>query len=203
MQHKGKRIFNRNKSGGFMRTKTTTIFKWIPLGIIVLLFAGCGLIPIPRTRILSESIHTIEVIDHETQERIHHAQILCFYTRFENWANSFPPYARHEFITSTDHLLSSTKQPDGTFVMKPKRVTAYIKPVGITPFGSTIFDDYMLTISSQAEGYIPLSITYYPGNTPFGERLWENGSHTHLTQEGHFQIYLLSERSFLKQSTPP
>ncbi len=169
----------------------------ILLGVFCLLGSGCGLISIPRTRVLPEPVRVIELLDVETEAKVQHAETGCFITPYENWANSFPPYAWHDVIRPGDDDIVLSLVPDagGRFSVETIRKTAYVKPYGITPLGFVIFEDYYVTITARAEGYMPFLFRYYPVNMPVGEHRWDNGSKTVLTETGVLQLHLVPTSS--------
>ncbi len=154
--------------------------------------SGCGLIPIPRSRLLPGAVASVEIGDAETGEPIPEAQVTCSYDKFVNWMHRFPVAVSNESPAPAEHVLPVSLQADGRYHIEKKRVTAFIRPVGLTPLGTTLFEDYQVYISANAPTYPPFLIVYcpYEGGEPFGKTHWGNGSVTDLTADQTLRIYL-------------
>jgi hypothetical protein len=87
--------------------------------------------------------------------------------RFKNWIRSFPPHYVNIYTppAETSIVVQLEQGATGHFMPERRRVWRYVRPWGIGPLGTTIHEDYAVTISVRAEGYIPLTATYWPGGS--------------------------------------
>ncbi|MEI7732014.1 MAG: hypothetical protein WCO56_20740 [Verrucomicrobiota bacterium] len=134
----------------------------IPALILLLFTGGCALIPIPVWRTLPD-YQSVQVIDDATHEVLTNAQISIRYYRNTNWILDFPVRMENKIVEyHHPNEITVSRLENGTFKVTMITKTAYIKPWGIGPLGTCIYDDYCVIISAFAEGYDTVSVTYYP-----------------------------------------
>ncbi len=126
--------------------------------------SGCAIVPFPVSRTLPDPICRIQVIEQGTVQPIAKAEVVVHAERFKNWMRSFPPHCTAEFTPAgeTSVVVSLHQLADGCFTPEPRKVRRYVRPWGIGPLGTTIHEDYVLTVSARAEGYTAVTATYSP-----------------------------------------
>ena len=135
--------------------------------------SGCALVPIPFSRTLPDPIRQIDVVQVDTGQPISNAVVVMRADRFKNWIRSFPPHYANIYTppAETSIVVRLEQEETGHFMPERRRVWRYVRPWGIGPLGTTIHEDYAVTISVRADGYIPVTATYWPGgrlNPEFG-----------------------------------
>lgn len=129
--------------------------------------SGCALVPFPVSRTLPNPIRQVEVVQQGTYQPIANAEVVIHAERFKNWIRSFPPQLVGDFTppAETGVVIPVQQAAPGRFTPERRRVWRYVRPWGIGPLGTTIHEDYALSVSARAEGYMPLTVTYSPAGS--------------------------------------
>jgi hypothetical protein len=130
--------------------------------------AGCGLVPIPVSRTLPDPIREIAVTRQGTGESVTNAEVVLFAVRFEkSWMRSWPPrYAVTFTSPGTNAVVIPLHQASpGLYRPERRRVTRQVRFWGIGPLGTTLHEDYALTLSVRADGCLPVTATYAPAGS--------------------------------------
>jgi len=173
------------------------------LGLLLCL-GGCGLIPIPYSRSLPGEVQDFRVVDISTGKDILDASVSVEITRFENWVVNFPPVfsnTENEFSFSEPiETLKVNRLPDHSFQIQPVKRTAFAKPWGIGPLGTTIHSDFGTTITVVAPGFNRVILSYYPETNLRHQDTWvaEDGSQLRYSPE---EIYIFELTQASRQST--
>jgi hypothetical protein len=126
--------------------------------------SGCALVPFPVSRTLPDPIRQVEVVQEGTAQPIADAEVVMHAERFKNWMRSFPPHYSADFTPAaeTSIVVPLQRVTAGCFTPEPQRVRRYVRPWGLGPLGTTVHEDYTVTISVRAEGYTPVTAKYSP-----------------------------------------
>ena len=75
---------------------------------------------------------------------------------------------------------------DGMFTICRKSTIAYIRPWGIGPLGTCLYEDYSLSIGASAKGYDAVCVNYWPPYYTKSKRYnsYELGPDTRLPEPG-------------------
>lgn len=111
------------------------------------------------------------------------------YASFENWSKSFPPRGVADCSGYTG-IIQLSGDGEGSFGVESTRKTAYVKPWGIGPLGTCIYEDYAVCVEATASGYHPLKFVYYPGALPTDELIAEDGSSSALLENKTLSVRL-------------
>jgi hypothetical protein len=127
--------------------------------------SGCGLVPFPVSRTLPDPIRRVEVLQEGTRQPVTNAEVVIHAERFKNWMRSFPPHYSADFTpaTTTSVVIQVHEAAPGCFAAERRRVWRYVRPWGVGPLGTTIHEDYAMTVSVRAEDYSPVTATYTVG----------------------------------------
>ena len=132
--------------------------------------SGCGLVPIPVARTLPGAIRQIDVVEEGTGDSVSAAEVVIYADRFENWIRSFPPQYSASYIPpgAASVILPLKQESSGCFTPGRRRVWRYIRFWGFGPLGTSIHEDYAVTVSARADKRGAVTATYYPtgGFTP-------------------------------------
>jgi hypothetical protein len=138
----------------------------------LLLSSGCALVPIPIPRALPEPVRRVAIVDAKTGVPITNAEVVMYADRFTNWMRSFPPRCSDDYIppsaNSLEIRLKSTAT--GQFVPIRKHVWRFVRPWGIGPLGTTLYEDYEVTVAARAPDYLSSSVSWSPGAPPITPR---------------------------------
>jgi hypothetical protein len=126
--------------------------------------SGCAIIPFSVSRTLPDPIQKVEVLKEETGQPVENPEVVMYAERFKNWTRSFPPHYTAAYIPPTQASVVVPLQgtTHGSFIPEKRRVRRAIRPWGIGPLGTTIYEDYSLTVSARAAGRIPVTARYWP-----------------------------------------
>src|SRR5688572_17193242 len=111
--------------------------------------SGCALVPFPVYRTLPDPIRQVQVVEEGTEQPIGNVELVVHTERFKNWMRSFPPHCTAVFTPAgeTSVVVSLHKLAGGRFIPEPRKVRCYVRPWGFGPLGTTIHEDYVLTVS--------------------------------------------------------
>ena len=126
--------------------------------------SGCALVPFPVSRTLPDPVQQVEVVREDTGRPIADAEVVMHADRFKNWMRSFPPSCTADFSPATDTsvVIQLRQESPGHFTPERRRVWRYVRPWGVGPLGTTVHEDYTLTVSARSDGYVPVTATYWP-----------------------------------------
>ncbi len=151
--------------------------------------------PIPVARSLPGAVRQIKVVEDGSGDPVSGAEVVMYADRFENWSRSFPPsYSTNYAPPGTNSITLALKaESAGCFTPEQRRVWRYIRFWGFGPLGTSIHEDYTLTVSARADGRGAMTATYCPngGFVPqvppsYAERM----SCPLLTTNGTLIVYL-------------
>ncbi len=149
-----------------MRSKESVRFLLASFCIFlsVSMTSGCGLLQIPYPRTLPEPIKQIVVVQEGTNQPIADSEVVIHANRHKNWMMSFSPMYGDEFRppTETTIIIPVIPVEAGCFTPEPTKVWCRLHIWGLGPLGTTIYEDYPVTVYARAEGYAPVSATYWP-----------------------------------------
>jgi hypothetical protein len=155
--------------------------------------AGCGLVPIPVSRTLPNPIRQIEIVREDTSQTISNAEVVIYADRFKNWTRSFPPYYTVAYMPPTKNslIIPLKEESSGVFTNGKLQVWRFIRPWGVGPLGTTMYEDYKLTVSVRADGFNSVTATYFPAGGFHPQFVPQtNFSFPRLGTNGSLTIYL-------------
>jgi hypothetical protein len=147
-------------------------------GCLLLLGSGCSLVPIPVPRTLPDPIRQVEVVGEGSEQPVTNAEVVVYADRDKNWLRSFPPYYVAEFHPPQANSVVLRLEPagPGRFSVERRHVWRYIWPWGIGPLGTALHEDYAVSVSARADGFEPVTATYWPQGGMNSEAAFAPGS---------------------------
>jgi hypothetical protein len=183
------------------------IFCVVALSLSLLSVIGCTFVPIPYLRRVPQGISRISVSDIESGQTISDTNVRISYYRLKTRsAMPQPEVFAIQPIESFVWLNRSEKERSIT-VKRSKRedfnVIGKIELVSFQPhFGpampGTFFSDYAVCVETTAEGYKPLTLSYFCVNPPKGELKTKEGATAILKRDGILEMKLRKKTSPLQ-----
>ncbi len=160
-----------------------------------LVCSGCGLVPIPVARSLPGAVRQVKVVEDGSGDPVSGAEVVMYADRFENWSRSFPPSYSTNYAPPGRNSITLALRPEsvGCFAPEQRRVWRYVRFWGLGPLGTTIHEDYTLTVSARAGGRGAMTAAYCPkgGFAPqIPPGYAEHMSYPLLTTNGTLMVYL-------------
>ena len=141
--------------------------------LFCLLAGGCGFARFPVARELPGLPAGVRVVSEETGDDIGDATLACSIAPFENWLQSLgpstfdPATVRADAGGASRTQLRVERDADNVFRIAPVKRTAYVKPWGYAgPMGTTLYEDFTVSLVGCASGYQPVGLEYYAAAPP-------------------------------------
>lgn len=145
--------------------------------------SGCMLIPIPVRRTLPDPIRQVVVVQEGTGGPVADAEVVMYAEPLRESFSFWPPHYAATFTPpgKTSLVIELEQGAPGRYTPRRRRVWRYVWPYGIGPWAA--HDDYTVTVSARAKGYVPVTATYcFEGPPNVDQEIWKPRPHFSFPQ---------------------